>query len=198
MNATGRPLTSTAPCSRQPLTVLPPTAQGPESEGTTGHPWASRAQVSDQALSPGTLLRGTLHRRMQSMIPFGKYILYCPAFNIVWGESKWIGKGELWVKMCPDEPQALMSHDLYGEQFIEPAHWSYEPSDKRRIDLCVNCLRPINLVIPTKYYNEWLGVDYMWFHVKGGSTCDAFLATWSLGDKRPPGYTPDKAEPLRW
>jgi|WetSurMetagenome_2_1015567.scaffolds.fasta_scaffold09547_10 hypothetical protein len=27
----------------------------------------------------------------------GKYILYCPAFDIIWGVSPWIGEGEYWI-----------------------------------------------------------------------------------------------------
>jgi hypothetical protein len=31
---------------------------------------------------------------------YGKYICYCPAFNIIWSKSSWVGKGECWAKMC--------------------------------------------------------------------------------------------------
>ena len=30
----------------------------------------------------------------------GKYICYCPAFDLIWSTSPWIGEGEYWAKMC--------------------------------------------------------------------------------------------------
>jgi hypothetical protein len=31
----------------------------------------------------------------------GSYVVYCPAFDLNWSTSLWIGKGEHKVKMCP-------------------------------------------------------------------------------------------------
>lgn len=36
----------------------------------------------------------------------GKVIYYCPAFDLIWGESWWIGEGELRIKMCPEKEEA--------------------------------------------------------------------------------------------
>ena len=38
-----------------------------------------------------------------SKIPkvWGSIVYYCPAFDIVWGKSPWIGEGEYKIKMCP-------------------------------------------------------------------------------------------------
>ena len=33
----------------------------------------------------------------------GKVIYFCPAFGIVWQESRWLGFGEHKIKMCPEQ-----------------------------------------------------------------------------------------------
>ena len=60
----------------------------------------------------------------------GKYIVYCPAFGIVWGVSPWIGEGEYWAKMCPKEneyhpgwPTYMFFMDLFELTF--PKHPEY-------------------------------------------------------------------------